>query len=61
MHPGTLELQKLKALSDRRRRIVEIVTIDEAAWSPAPSDQADVELVAEVSKRLDAINQDLNR
>jgi transposase len=58
-----LELQKLEALNNRRRQIVELITIERNRLVTAPEwIRPDIEeLIAILRKRLDAINRDLNR
>jgi transposase len=58
-----LELQKLEALNNRRRQIVEMITIERNRLVTAPEwIRPDIEeLIAILRKRLDAINRDLNR
>jgi transposase len=58
-----LELQKLEALNNRRRQIVEMITIERNRLVTAPEwIRPDIEeLIAILRKRLDAINRDLNQ
>ena len=58
-----LELQKLEALNNRRRQIVEMITIERNRLVTAPEwIRPDIEeLIAILKKRLAAINGDLNQ
>lgn len=58
-----LELQKLEALNNRRRQIVEMITIERNRLVTAPEwIRPDIEeLIAILRKRLEAINRDLNQ
>lgn len=58
-----LELQKLEALNNRRRQIVEMITIERNRLVTAPEwIRPDIEeLIAILKKRLAAINGDLNK